>query len=252
MPNDRLRDAILRNGLTPVVVAERIGVDPKTVERWITQDRTPYPRHRHAIAAMVREDVPYLWPDAVTPEKASKIGQSEMVQLYSRRSAVPYDLWRRLIERAEKRIDVLAYAGLFLLEQDPRLVDILRQKGVDGVAVTILLGDPTSAAIERRSVEEGAPGVMAAKIRQVQQSYKRLDDAPGVKVLYHDTTLYNSIYRFDDEMLVNMHVLGFPAPHAPVMHLRRLNGGDLFGTYADSFDRVLSASKPLPLGEVAA
>ncbi|SCG63329.1 XRE family transcriptional regulator [Micromonospora coxensis] len=252
MPNDRLRDAILRNGLTPGTVAEKIGVDPKTVERWITQDRVPYPRHRHAIAAMVREDVPYLWPDAVTPEKASRIGQSELVQLYSRRSSVPYDLWRRLIERAEKRIDVLAYAGLFLVEQNPRIVDTLRQKATDGVAVTILLGDPTSAAIERKSIEEGAPGVMAAKIRQVQQYYNRLDGAPGVKVLYHDTTLYNSIYRFDDEMLVNMHVLGFPAPHAPVMHLRKLNGGDLFRTYSDSFDRVLTASKPQPGGEVAA
>lgn len=252
MPNDRLRDAILRNGLTPVMVADKIGVDAKTVERWITQDRTPYPRHRHAIAAMVREDVPYLWPKAVTPEKASRIGQSEMVQLYSRRSSVPYELWHRLIERAEKQIDILAYAGLFLVEQDPRLVDTLRQKAAGGAKVRILLGDPTSPAIERKSVEEGAPGVMAAKIRQVQQYYNRLDGAPGVTVLYHDTTLYNSIYRFDDEMLVNMHVYGFPAPHVPVMHLRRLNGGDLFGTYADSFDRVLTASKPRPAGEVAA
>ncbi|MEV4764698.1 XRE family transcriptional regulator [Micromonospora chokoriensis] len=252
MPNDRLRDAILRNGLTPVTVAERIGVDAKTVERWITQDRTPYPRHRHAIAAMVREDVPYLWPDAVAPEKASRIGQSELIRLYSRRSAVPYDLWRRLIERAEKRIDVLAYAGLFLVEQDPMLIDVLRQKAVDGVEVTILLGDPTSATIHRRSVEEGTPGVMAAKIRQVQQYYNRLDGAPKAKVLYHDTTLYNSIYRFDDEMLVNMHVLGFPAPHAPVMHLRKLNGGDLFRTYSDSFDRVLVSATPQPGEGVAA
>jgi transcriptional regulator with XRE-family HTH domain len=251
MANERLRDAILRNGLTPVAVAERIGVDPKTVERWITQDRTPYPRHQHAIAAIVRQDVPYLWPKAVTPEKASRIGQSEMVQLYSRRSSVPYDLWHQLIERAEQRIDVLAYAGLFLVEQDPRLIDTLRQKATDGVAVTVLLGDPTSAAIERKSVEEGAPGVMAAKIRQVQQYYNRLDGVPGVKVRYHDTTLYNSIYRFDDEMLVNMHVLGFPAPHAPVMHLRKLNGGDLFRTYSDSFDRVLASSKSQPGDEVA-
>ncbi|MFV2100004.1 XRE family transcriptional regulator [Micromonospora sp. LOL_024] len=252
MANDRLRDAILRNGLTPVAVAEKIGVDPKTVERWITQDRTPYPRHRHAIAAMVRSDVTYLWPEAVTQEKASKIGQSEMLKLYSRRSSVPYDLWHRLIEEAEERIDVLAYAGLFLVEQDPMLIDTLRQKAVDGVEVTILLGDPGSEAIQRRSVEEGAPGVMAAKIRQVEQYYNRIKGVPRVKVRYHDTTLYNSIYRFDEEMLVNMHVLGFPAPHAPVMHLRKLVGGDLFRTYSDSFDRVLAVAKLEPGGDVAA
>ncbi|MFG3603753.1 XRE family transcriptional regulator [Micromonospora chersina] len=245
MPNDRLRDAILRNGMTPMEIAEKIGVDPKTVERWITQDRTPYPRHRHAIVAVVRESESYLWPNAVTPEKASRIGQNELIQLYSRRSSMPYELWRRLIDRAEERIDVLAYAGLFLVEQDPKLIDVLRQKALDGVRVRVLLGDPDKPAIERKSVEEGAPGVMAAKIRQVRQYYDRLKGAPGVEVRSHETTLYNSIYRFDDEMLVNMHILGFPAPHAPVMHLRRLSGGDLFSAYADSFDRVLSASKSI-------
>lgn len=251
MPNDRLRDAILRNGMTPVGVAEKIGVDPKTVERWITQDRTPYPRHRHAIAALVRESESYLWPNAVTPEKASRLGQNEVVQVYSRRSSVPYEVWRRLIDRAEEHIDILAYAGLFLVEQDPGLIDTLRQKAQDGVSVKILLGDPTRPAIERRSVEEGAPGVMAAKIRQVMQYYNRLGDTSDVEVRYHETTLYNSIYRFDDEMLVNMHVLGIPAPHAPVMHLRRLSGGDLFRTYADSFDRVLLSSYKLERTEVA-
>jgi hypothetical protein len=29
-----------------------------------------------------------------------------------------------------------------------------------------------------------------------------------------------------------------------VLHLRRLSGGDLFDTYADSFDRVLAGSVP--------
>ena len=52
MPNDRLRDVLLGKGLTPEDVAERLGVDPKTVERWITVGRTPYPRYRHAIAGI--------------------------------------------------------------------------------------------------------------------------------------------------------------------------------------------------------
>jgi hypothetical protein len=64
MPNERLRDSILRSSMTTTSVAERIGVDPKTVERWITQDRTPYPKHRHAIAQLVRQAESYLWPRA--------------------------------------------------------------------------------------------------------------------------------------------------------------------------------------------
>ncbi|MEV0811335.1 XRE family transcriptional regulator [Micromonospora sp. NPDC050200] len=252
MPNHRLRDAFLRNGLTPASVAERLDVDPKTVERWVTQDRIPYPRYRHAIAAIVREGEEYLWPDAVSPEKAARIGQSELIQLYSRRIAVPNDLWHRLINRAERHIDVLAYAGLFLVEQEPKLIDTLKEKAAAGVKIRILLGDPDSDAVKRRSIEEGAPDVMAAKIRNVMQYYDRLQGVKGVEVRHHRTTLYNSIYRFDEEMLVNAHVLGFPAPHAPVMHLRKLAGGDLFGTYADSFDRVMSASDPAWVKEVAA
>ena len=40
VPNDRLRDVLLGKGLTPEDMAERLGVDPKTVERWITVGRT--------------------------------------------------------------------------------------------------------------------------------------------------------------------------------------------------------------------
>jgi hypothetical protein len=53
MANDRIRNALLHNRLTPRAVAQRLGVDPKTAERWVTQGRAPYPRHRHAIAATV-------------------------------------------------------------------------------------------------------------------------------------------------------------------------------------------------------
>ena len=72
--------------------------------------------------------------------------------------------------------------------------------------------------------------------------YKPLRGVDGVALRFHGTTLYNSIYVFDDEMLVNTHVFGFPAAHAPTLHLRRLSGGELFDTYADSFDRVWSSS----------
>jgi len=45
-------------------------------------------------------------------------------------------------------------------------------------------------------------------------------------------------------MLVNTHVYGFMAGHAPVLHLRQLWAGDMFETYAESFDTVWSLAKP--------
>jgi len=57
--------------------------------------------------------------------------------------------------------------------------------------------------------------------------------------------LYNSIYRADDQLLVNTHVYGEPAHNAPVLHLRRVAGGDMVTTYLASFDKVWAAATPL-------
>jgi hypothetical protein len=69
-----------------------------------------------------------------------------------------------------------------------------------------------------------------------------LRDAPGVDLRLHRTTLYNSIYRFDGEMLVNTHVYGAPAAHSPVLHLQDRSGG-LFDHYAASFERVWASTE---------
>jgi hypothetical protein len=42
--------------------------------------------------------------------------------------------------------------------------------------------------------------------------------------------LYNSIYRADDQVLVNTHVFGVTAAVAPVWHLRKLPAGELAET----------------------
>jgi hypothetical protein len=219
-------------------------VDPKTVERWITQGRAPYPRHRHAIAAMVKESESYLWPNAVQTDRSTRIAESEVVHVYPRRGAVPQELWRRLLTDAHERIQVLAYGGLFLVEQDPRYVNTLKAKAVAGTEVTILLGDPASPEVATRGAEEGIGDAIAAKIRNALTFYADLNGIDGASVLFHRTTLYNSIFRYDDEMLVNTHLFGFQAHHAPVVHLRRLAGGELFDTYADSLDRVRATAKP--------
>lgn len=80
---------------------------------------------------------------------------------------------------------------------------------------------------------------MATKTRNALDLIRRaLDRCPGVQLRLHDTTLYTSVYRADDAMIANPHVLGLPAAQAPALHLRRLGGGGLFDTYADLFDRV--------------
>ena len=66
----------------------------------------------------------------------------------------------------------------------------------------------------------------------------------AVEVRLHNTTLYNSLFRFDDDLLVNMHAYGAVAAQSPVMHLRRISGGRLFPHYMRSFERVWDEATP--------
>jgi transcriptional regulator with XRE-family HTH domain len=61
--NDALRVALSDTGHTTESLAETVGVDPKTVARWLTEGRIPHPRHRFAAAEALHRDVSDIWPD---------------------------------------------------------------------------------------------------------------------------------------------------------------------------------------------
>lgn len=244
MANERLRDALSSAGVAPDQLAAKVDVDPKTVERWITLGRVPHRRTRHVIAALVQETESYLWPDALTKEQQTQVAESEVAHVYPHRAAVPTDTWHRLFAKATVAVDILIYSGMFLPDQNPQLAEMLAEKANSGVRVRILLGDPDSPQVAARGAEEGIGDAMAGKIRNVLVHYKPAAQTPGVEVRLHRTTLYNSLYRFDGDMLVNSHVYGFPAAHAPVLHVRKLSAGVLFDTYAESFKKVWEDARP--------
>jgi hypothetical protein len=84
---------------------------------------------------------------------------------------------------------------------------------------------------------------MAARIRHALVLYRPLTDHPGIELRLHDTILYNSIYRADDDLLVNPHVHGCPAAHAPVLHLHKVDDQGMAATYVDSFERVWASAR---------
>src|SRR6266851_837526 len=104
--NERLRNSIAAAGLTLNLVAQDVGVDPKTVARWITQERIPHSRHRRAAAALLRAEETYLWPALITEKVAQSTTSAEFITLYPHRGAVPGHLWMSLTEAAQHSIDV--------------------------------------------------------------------------------------------------------------------------------------------------
>ncbi len=243
MRNDRLRSALLERGITPAQLAEAIGVDPKSVERWIA-GRLPYRRHRYAVAAHLNVDEGYLWPDALSRSQIANASESEIITVYPHRWTVPSDLWRAFFEGAEREIGILVYSGMFIAE-DSGILRTLRRKAEAGVTVRILLGDPDSDEVAKRGEDEGIGDTMAARIRNVIVLYRSLRNVDGIEFRTHRTILYNSIYCADDQLMVNTHIYGYPAGQAPVLHLRRVAGGDMVTTYLESFDGIWDDARPL-------
>lgn len=244
LPNERLRAALLERGMTPAALAAELDVDPKTVERWITAGRLPYRTTRYQVATLLRTDEAFLWPDGLSQEQVASAAGSEIITVHPHRWAVPPDAWGRLFGSAEREIGVLVYAGLFFAE-DARVQRQLADKARAGVRVRILLGDPDSPEVAERGRDEGIDDSVAAKIRNVLVLYRPLRAVESVEIRLHRTVLYNSIYRADDQLLVNTHVYGTGASNAPVLHLRRVAGGDMVSTYLDSFERVWNSGRPV-------
>ena len=236
--NERLRSCITGARLTVAEVAAQVGVDPKTVERWIVLGRVPHRSHRWATASLLGTDEAYLWPEVADEPRTQAASAAELVTLYPNRGAVPTALWRSLMDGAAHHIDVLVFSGLFLPDSYPEVAKQLTTKAEAGTKVRLALGQPDSEAVRRRGDEEGIGDGLAARVRLAQTYLRDAVGVAGIELRLHATTLYNSIYRFDDDMLVNAHVYGAPAAHSPVLHLRRLPGGRLFEHYQASFERV--------------
>ncbi|MEV7021890.1 XRE family transcriptional regulator [Kitasatospora sp. NPDC093558] len=244
MPNERLKAVMASGGWTCAALADKAGVDAKSVERWANQNRTPRLGTARLAAEALGEDMVALWPDLRQPRAARAISP-ELVALYERRADVPVSVFVDLLGTAAERIDVLVYAAVFLHEAYPRLNDLLRERAAEGCTVRIALGAPDSENVRQRGEEEKFGHGIESRCRLALMHYRPLLGTRGIEIRTHETTLYNSLYRADDQVLVNAHVWGVNAFGAPVWHLRRTGAGTLFDTYAASFDAVWNAALPV-------
>lgn len=241
--NERLRAAMVQAKLSVDDVYRATQVDPKTVQRWL-HGRIPHQRHRWTVSKLVNEDEAYLWPTSERELSSKSTSTAELVALYAHRSDAPSELWTRLIDDARESVDILGYAVQFLPEMYAGFATRMVAKAEAGAKVRLAIVEPDSEELAARDAEEGLSGGLIARVRTTIKHIKPMLQSPDVEVRFHTTPMYNSVFRFDDQMLVTPHLYARPGYQVPMLHLRRVGAGGAFDNYLQHFDDVWTTGQP--------
>ena len=170
-------------------------------------------------------DEAILWPDALSREQVAAAAESEIVTVYPHRWAVPLE---RLAPALRRRRAGDRRAGLQrALPRRERRAHPARWsvKARDGVRRTHPLRRPRPPEVAQHGDGHRPWEAMAARVRNALVLFEPLR-VDNVEIRLHRTVLYNSIYR--RRPTPRQHPdLRRPAQNAPVLHLRRVAGGDM-------------------------
>jgi transcriptional regulator with XRE-family HTH domain len=222
--NETISRALLRAGLTEEDLATRLGVDPKTVRRWIEDRALPYRRHRWALAALLDTAETDLWPQL----RSTQPRADGVVAVYPHLSTMPSEVWQHLFGWAQHEISLHDDPQLPLVS-DHDAVEILAEQARAGIRVRICLSDSGSTGADERSA---------------LARYAPLRGSGEAEIRLHQGVAYSLIYRADDQLLAVQRAYGVPAAQAPVLHLKRTANGDMFTTYVESFERTWAEARP--------
>lgn len=235
-----------RRGVTREELARRVGVDVKTVDRWVDlPSRTPHPPRRAAVAEVLGVDPEMLWPRAV--RAAIKTGvDREIVASYAYRNECPPTVWSSLIDGARRDIFFAGYTSYFLWQEQPRAAERLRAKAAAGCRIRFLLGDPESEVTRHREEVEDAPLSVSTRIRITLDQLRKLGPLPGLEARFSDGHISLSVFGFDDEELVTPHIADLLGHDSPMLHLRRLQPNGLYDRFAQHAEALWAGGRPVP------
>lgn len=241
MTNLRLRGALLNAGMTAAALADVVQVDPKSVTRWLAEDRIPHPTTRQKVAAAVQQQETFLWPTLLPDPEECPAGLVDIKRVWPTRSSISSETWHGLFSKATEALDILVYAGAFLIEALD-LADVLVWKAAQGTRIRVLVADPHSSAVALRAAELSLEWLP----QRCQSTLDYLRRVDGISLRPHGASHYASLFRFDDLLLANTHAYGIWACHSPVLQLHRSSSAKLFDFYTTSFNRIWRSCEPEP------
>ncbi|WSQ83716.1 hypothetical protein OG722_04860 [Streptomyces sp. NBC_01212] len=243
--NSALQTAMADAHLTPHRLALIVGVDARTVDRWLKDPlRAPHAGTRADVARALKVSETVLWPKAL--RASVKVGADrEIVTAYPYRNACPTSVWSKLIDEAEREITFAGYTNYFLWQEQSRLPDRLKAKTSAGCKVRFLIGDPESDVTRRREEVEGVPLTVGTRIRITLDALERMGAVDGLEARFSDEHIALSVFSFDDEMLVTPHLSSLLGHESPMLHLRRLGDDGLFDRFAGHVAALWEGGRPV-------
>lgn len=72
-----------------------------------------------------------------------------------------------------------------------------------------------------------------------------LADVDNAAIGLHTVHLYNSVFRFDDQMIVTPYLYRARGYQHPALHLRRLSPHGIFESFAEQFEQIWATVRPM-------
>jgi hypothetical protein len=236
--------------MLPDDLAGRVDVDIKTVGRWLS-GRTPHPRHRAQVAQALASDEIELWPEA-KPTRADEDPFKELAGAWPNSEQSAPD-WLALLDSASEQIDLLD-PTLHGIATEPGAVEQLAAKATRGARVRILIAAADSIYLILHDQElrlepnpedsdDRSPGQQERE--QSIDALQPLIGHPRIEIRGFLAGRPNTILRFDEQMLITLHLYGLARPQAPTLHLRRRQDDGLFDQLAGHFARIWEHAEQL-------
>jgi transcriptional regulator with XRE-family HTH domain len=250
MGNDRLRAALLRAGLEVEDLAAKAQVDAKTVGRWLG-GRTPHARYRTKVAAILTADEHDLWPDTGEATRLPD-DRRELVGVFAHSNDLRVPDWRTLLQEAREQIELLDYS-LIDIVSSPGVIETLAEKAAGGCQIRILIAHPKSIWVSSAAQQLGQDqpdhegnSQLDLEIDRARGHLEALTTHPGIGLRTHWAERTNTVLRFDDQMLVTLHLYATPGSQAPLLHIHRRGDDGLFEQFAAHLDAIdHEASEPI-------
>ena len=221
--NDRLADAISASGVTLEAFAGIVGVDPKSVGRWVNTGTVPHARRRRAIARALNTTEHELWPELAADKPAGDSNPADSDHTTGNTGRGAGDVtgtWASpeqpdapdlvaLINTTEGPIDILDPYGR--LEIIPGLIELLAVHAAAGRQVRVI-------------TDQDTPG------------YGTLTDATGIQIAAGQIHMDTWFIQTDERMIAGINL---PAEtlqfNCPLIELNATTPGGLAERLRDLF-----------------